>query len=60
MVSFYVLFEAMEDKLKKARKPLYVQAYELEPSLSRHKRVGFATMALSGQDEECMRIMADV
>lgn len=29
MVCFYVLFEAMEDKLKEARNPMYVQAYEL-------------------------------
>ncbi|KAI2470526.1 hypothetical protein F4781DRAFT_175854 [Annulohypoxylon bovei var. microspora] len=60
-IVFIRLFTIMEDKLKETRNPLYVQAYEeARGELRREKRLGLVMLALSEQDDECLKIMAEV
>ncbi|KAI0436552.1 hypothetical protein F4803DRAFT_541846 [Xylaria telfairii] len=58
MVRFMMQFHRFETELKKLRNPLYVQAYETDPTMQKHKRVGLAYLALHVQDDECLRVMA--
>ena len=62
---FLMLFMQIEERLKKLRNPLWVQAYERpDSSLKWEKRVALVTMALNesrrhhGQ-EECLTVMAE-
>ncbi|KAI2638278.1 hypothetical protein GGS21DRAFT_510517 [Xylaria nigripes] len=58
MARFMMLFHQFEEELSKLRNPLYMKAYEIEPSWQKYKRVGLIYLALHVQDEECLRVMA--
>ncbi|KAJ4289980.1 hypothetical protein N0V88_006781 [Collariella sp. IMI 366227] len=53
-----MLFMMIEDELKELRNPLYVDAYEQSPAWAKNKRGRLALLALEGQDEECLHVMA--
>ncbi|KAI4598717.1 hypothetical protein KJ359_002609 [Pestalotiopsis sp. 9143b] len=55
----HIQFSVMEDELHKHRNPMYVRAYETDKFMMQDKRSSFTAMAISGDDEECLRIMAD-
>lgn len=57
---FLLLFMRIEDKLKELRNPLWVRAYEEDSKMMREKRLSLTTLALEGDDEECLRVMAEV
>ncbi|KAK3303668.1 uncharacterized protein B0T15DRAFT_560841 [Chaetomium strumarium] len=57
---FRVLFGRFETELKKRRNPLYIRAYETEFEWRLLKPAGLTLMALAGQDEECLLVMADI
>lgn len=57
-VRFMMLFMQIEEELAKRVNPLWARAYELDPLWSRDKRVGLAFLALSEQNDECLRTMA--
>ncbi|KAK1762813.1 hypothetical protein QBC33DRAFT_599685 [Phialemonium atrogriseum] len=57
-VRFMMLFMQIEEELAKRANPLWARAYELDPLWSRDKRVVLAFLALSEQDDECLRTMA--
>jgi hypothetical protein len=56
---FSVLFMQIEENLRKVRNPIYVKVYEENPTLMREKRLSLAVGALQGDDEQCLRIMAE-
>ncbi|KAI1821615.1 hypothetical protein F4861DRAFT_518110 [Xylaria intraflava] len=58
MARFMMLFHQFEMELGKLRNPLYVRAYETDPTMRKHKRVSLTYLALHTQDEECLRVMA--
>ncbi|KAI1428087.1 hypothetical protein F5Y12DRAFT_73515 [Xylaria sp. FL1777] len=58
MARFMMQFHQFENELSKLRNPLYVQAYESDPSWRKQKRVGLTYLALHSQDEECLKVMA--
>ncbi|KAK6222924.1 hypothetical protein LQW54_000735 [Pestalotiopsis sp. IQ-011] len=55
----HIQFGMMEDELRKRRNPTYVRAYETDKFMMQEKRTSFTAMALSGDDDECLRIMVD-
>lgn len=55
----HIQFGMMEDELRKRLNPMYVRAYETDKFMMGDKRSSFTAMAISGDDEECLRIMAD-
>lgn len=57
-VRFIMLFEKIEEELKKRRNPVYVKAFETESAWKRLPRVGLVYMAMLDEDEECLRVMA--
>lgn len=57
-VRLIMLFERIEVELKKRRNPVYVKAFETESAWKRLPRVGLVYMAMSDEDEECLRVMA--
>ncbi|KAJ5888152.1 hypothetical protein N7495_008193 [Penicillium taxi] len=56
----YVVFCAIEDRLRACRNPSWVMAYETESVLTNEKRVSLTMAALKGNDPECLEIIADV
>lgn len=60
LIKFYAFFMRVEDELQKRRNPLWVEAYEENPILMRAKRPALTMLALKGEDEECLEVMADV
>ncbi|KAL2755433.1 hypothetical protein ACRALDRAFT_1082332 [Sodiomyces alcalophilus JCM 7366] len=50
----------MENRLKDLRHPVYIDAYEKRGEWSKTKRFGLVAMAIRDQDEECLRVMAEV
>jgi hypothetical protein len=56
---FMILFHEIEDKLKRLRNPSWVRAYEKEALMMREKRLSLTALALTGEDEECMRVIAE-
>lgn len=52
-------FNEVEDKLDQARNATYVRVYEVNPSLMKYKRINLVHLALKGDDEECLQIMAE-
>ncbi|KAI0378712.1 hypothetical protein F5Y04DRAFT_290860 [Hypomontagnella monticulosa] len=58
--NFMKIFTRIEDELKRLRNPLYVKAYETQDPLNAEKRVGLTTLAMLEQDDECLRVMADI
>jgi hypothetical protein len=58
-IRFFVLFLQMEDKLRKLQNPTYVRAYEIDRTLMREKRLSLTLGALRGDDEQCMRVLAE-
>ncbi|VUC36775.1 unnamed protein product [Clonostachys rosea] len=58
-VSMYVWFEMLEHMLKEARNPVYVSAYE-DPTFRGDRRNRLVMLALEGQNEECMKIIAEL
>ena len=59
-VHFMLLFDRIEEKLKRLRNPLWVEAYENNPSMMREKRALLIGLVLAAEDEECMKAMAQV
>lgn len=57
-VRFIMLFENIEEELKKRRNPVYVRAFETESAWKRLPRVGLVYKAMLDEDEECLRVMA--
>lgn len=57
-VRFTVLFDRIEEELKKRRNSVYVKAFETESACKRLPRVGLVYMAMLDEDEECLRVMA--
>ncbi|KAM0548057.1 hypothetical protein ACHAPJ_010115 [Fusarium lateritium] len=55
-----LVFSMMEDRLKTARNPVYVQAYEEPGPWQKEKRVALTLLALTDENDECFRIMAEV
>ncbi|KAL1985317.1 hypothetical protein VTN96DRAFT_7995 [Rasamsonia emersonii] len=56
---FMLLFHQIEDKLRRLRNPLWVQAYEGNSVMTREKRVSLTALVLAQEDEECMEVMAE-
>lgn len=56
----FLIFFQTEDKLKKLRNPVYVEAYERDTQLRNSKRFGLVAMAMRSENEECLRVMAEV
>jgi hypothetical protein len=52
------LFQQMEEELAKLRNPLYLRVYEMESEWNAYKRASLTLLALSEQDDECLRVMA--
>lgn len=57
-VRFIMLFEKIEEELKKRSNPVYVKAFETESAWKRLPRVGLVYMAMLDEDEECLQVMA--
>jgi hypothetical protein len=57
-VRFMMLFRQIEEELKRLRSPLWVLAYEREPSMMREKRLSLTTLVLAEEDDECMKVIA--
>lgn len=57
-VRFIMLFDKIEEELRKRRNPVYVRAFETESAWKRLPRVGLVYMAMLDEDEECLRVMA--
>ena len=55
-----LLFTLIEKELKGAKNLLYEAVYESGGPFRKEKRPGLATMAMKGEDEQCLRIMAKV
>ncbi|KAI1134875.1 hypothetical protein F5Y05DRAFT_194026 [Hypoxylon sp. FL0543] len=53
------LFEQIELRLAQQRDPLYVRAYE-EDAANSELRIALTALALYEQDDECLKVMADV
>ncbi|CAH0046133.1 unnamed protein product [Clonostachys solani] len=57
--SIYVWFEMLEEELKELRNPVYVDAYE-DPNFRGDQRTRLVMLALEAQDEECMKVIAEL
>ncbi|CZT52418.1 uncharacterized protein RSE6_13753 [Rhynchosporium secalis] len=55
-----VVFHQLEAELKKRRNPLYIQAYEENPTMMKEKRLSLTVLILSSIDEECLQVLAKV
>jgi hypothetical protein len=55
-----LLFTMIEKELKDVKNPLYKAVYESGGPFRKEKRAGLATIAMKGEDEQCLRIMAKV
>jgi hypothetical protein len=56
-----VLFSMVEDRFREARNPLWVEAYEHpQPELRRQKRIALVMGAMATENEEALRIFAEV
>ncbi|KAI1193100.1 hypothetical protein F5X97DRAFT_315343 [Nemania serpens] len=58
MARCMLLFHELERELGKLRNPLYVQAYETDPTWRHSKRAGLVYLALQVQDKQCLEVMA--
>lgn len=56
---FMLLFHQIEDELKRLRNPSWVCAYEKEAVMMREKRASLTALALTGEDEECIKVIAE-
>ena len=56
---FMLLFHQIENELKRLRNPSWVRAYEKEAVMMREKRASLTALALTGEDEECMKVIAE-
>ena len=56
---FMLLFHQIEDELKRLRNPSWVRAYEKEALMMREKRASLTALALTGEDEECIKVIAE-
>ena len=54
------MFENIEEKLEERKNSVYIAAYSTKGWRSPHKRAWFTSAVLSGQDEECMEVIAEV
>jgi hypothetical protein len=59
-IEFMILFSRIENELKRLRNPLWVRAYEEDPLLTREKRASLTMLALAMEDDECLRVMAEM
>lgn len=57
-VRFMMLFDNIEEELRKRRNAVYLKAFETETAWRRLPRVGLVYMAMLEEDEECLRVMA--
>lgn len=57
---FMVLFLFIEDELNKLGNASYLRAYDDIGQSTTERRLSLTTLALNGQDEECLRAMAAV
>ncbi|KAF4341472.1 hypothetical protein FBEOM_4633 [Fusarium beomiforme] len=53
-------FRDIEERLKEAKNPVYVEVYERSGSWQKDKRVTLSILALTEENEECLKIMAQV
>ncbi|KAF4981710.1 hypothetical protein FZEAL_2512 [Fusarium zealandicum] len=59
-IAFLFMFDTIEKRLKEQKSPVYVEAYEKPGPFGNEKRVGLTLVALAQQDDECLKIIADV
>lgn len=59
-VHMMMVFSLIEGELKKRRNPLWLSAYEQDRNLMRHKRPSLTGLALAQEDDECLRVMAEI
>ena len=57
---FMLFFEEVEEELKRRRNPTWLRAYEEESMFMQHKRLSITMLVLSEEDDECMKVMAEV
>ncbi|KAL3469957.1 hypothetical protein BJX99DRAFT_264666 [Aspergillus californicus] len=55
-----MVFNKFEEKLKQLRNPLWVQAYEGTGPSTQNKQALLTILAIQSEDEECLRVMAEV
>lgn len=58
-VSMLMFFMGFEDELRKRQNPVWVRAYETDPTWASNKRVGLTFLAMAEEDDECLRVMAE-
>lgn len=57
---FFMLFMKIEDRLKELENPLYLRAYNSPSPWGSQKRSALVSFVMQVEDEECMRVMADL
>jgi hypothetical protein len=55
-----MVFSRIEARLTERRNRLYVRAYDIDIEWAHFKRMGLTQLAMHEEDEECLRIMAEV
>ncbi|KZF19909.1 hypothetical protein L228DRAFT_256894 [Xylona heveae TC161] len=58
-LAFMLVFTQAEDKLRELHNPLWIEAYDRNPTMTREKRASFTSLVLAQQDDECMRVLAE-
>lgn len=53
-----VMYMNLEKKLDELRNPMYIEAYEKQQRFERNRRVGLTLMAMTSEDDECLKAMA--
>ncbi|KAL6401145.1 hypothetical protein AUP68_16871 [Ilyonectria robusta] len=57
---FFMLFMTIEDRLKELQNPLYLRAYNSPGPWGSQKRSALVSFVMQVEDEECMRVMAEI
>ncbi|OTB02229.1 hypothetical protein M426DRAFT_13676 [Hypoxylon sp. CI-4A] len=57
-VAIFTTFRCIEDELEELRNPLYTRAFESDKRFGDEKRIGLTMLALSEQEDECLKVMA--
>ncbi|KAH7131251.1 hypothetical protein EDB81DRAFT_808203 [Dactylonectria macrodidyma] len=58
--TIFSVFMRVEDQLRELRNPVWVRAYETDRQWASMKRVGLTYLAMIEEDDECLRVMAEV
>lgn len=59
-VQCLILFSEIERELKQLRNPLWVEAYETNPRLTKEKRSSLTLLSMAEENVECMKVMAEM